>query len=130
MNSDYSCYVEIHNNTNQDIKLTSSNNNHGNYTNPPPPLIEAGIARGFILEGTNWGPFGYGADGDCTYQFTVNGKTYTYKFSYRCPHLANDNSIGVEMTDTNVQSVIVYPDPVPTSGHPLNITIMLNPLKL
>lgn len=124
MNSDYSCYVSIVNNTGQTILLESQNIDHGSYVTPPAAQIAAGTSFTFQLQGSNWGPVGFGAMGECKYSYTLNGDKYWYYFTYSCPHLTNGNSASV-VTSTPSLKVIAIPDPIPTGGHPVRIQFTL-----
>ncbi len=124
MNSDYSCYVTIVNKTGQTLILESQNIIHGSYVTPPAKTIPANGTITFQLQGSNYGPVGYGGMGNCKYNFIAGGDKFWYQFAYSCPHLTNDNSASV-VVSTPKLPVVAIPDPIPTGGHPVRIQFTL-----
>jgi UDP-2,3-diacylglucosamine pyrophosphatase LpxH len=115
---DYSCYVRITNNTNNELVKQAQDAQYGNYVVPPPNRIPTNTTVDIWLQDF---PGIHGAEGSVTYsQADGNG---SMKFTFGCPTgiFVNYASGGAEFiaASGNPPSVDAAHNQVPATGHPL-----------
>lgn len=115
---DYSCYVRITNNTNNELVMQAYEARYGDYVVPPPNLIPPNTTVDIWLQDL---PGIHGAEGSITYSHPDGSERLT--FSYGCPTgpFSNYALGGAELVAAsgNPPSSISPHNQVPDKGHPL-----------
>lgn len=119
--ADFSCYVEIINNTSVTMTLIGMPvNTHGEYVVYPSTSLNAnGGSTSFQIQQDN--ALSPGPVGSCVFSVQdAGGNSANITFSYACPVTGTNAADAV--LDSNVAvNIQMIPNPLPQYGHPVNV---------
>ncbi len=116
----FNCNVMVVNKTRSVIRLNGEpKSKHGKYKPAPPHEIAPGRAGSFVLKHTKGSL--HGTKGSCGYICAGRNAPALVELSYSCPSGDGLNAADAVVEVGQGVSVQMIPNPLPQSGHPVNV---------